>query len=235
MKTPLALALLSIAALAGDALAYEPVEVTDGGTITGTVRFLGKVPRQKAIKITKDPQYCGKTPIYEEFVVVSPEKGLKNVIVFIKKIRSGKAVEPGEAMVSNQKCRYEPHVQAFVVGTRLKVKNADPILHNTHIKLPKSDVFNYGLPAKDQVIERTIKRKGLMKINCDAGHLWMNAYIGVFNHPYFAVTADDGTFTIKDLPPGKYKLAFWHEKFGQQVKKVEVTAGATLTADADFK
>lgn len=234
MKTALLSALL-LAALVSDAPAYTPTEVADGGAVKGTVKFLGAVPAPKAVQVIKDPEYCGLKPIYEEFVVVSPSQGLRNVIVFIQKIKAGKAIAPGEAWLANEHCRYEPHVQAFVVGTDLKVKNADPILHNTHIKLPKSDVFNYGLPAKDQVISRVVKRKGLMKIGCDAGHTWMNGYIAVFDHPYFAVTDAEGAFSIPDLPPGKYKLAFWHEKFGQQIKNVEITAGGTATVDVDFK
>ncbi len=233
MRLIAATALLML--IAAPAAAYDAVEVKDGGGVTGKVTFAGAKPKPKPLKITKDKAHCGKTPILDESVVVGAAGELQNVIVFIKKIKAGKALKVGKAHLVNKDCRYEPHVQALGVGTTLFVKNADPILHNTHIKLPRADVFNYGLPAKDQVIERVVDRKGLMKVNRDAGHDWMSGYIAAFDHPYFAVTDATGAFTIADLPPGKYKLVFWHEKFGKKVQALQVTAGATAQVNHTFK
>ena len=217
----------------GSALGYEPIAVTDGGIISGTVTYTGTAAPPPQLEITKDPDYCGKTPIFGEQLVVSAGKGLKWGVVFLEKIASGKAVQPGAATLQNSKCHYEPHVQAFVVGTELAVGNSDPILHNTHIKLPDSDVANYALPMQGQVIKKKVMRKGMMKVGCDAGHVWMSAWIAVFDHPYFAVTDAEGRFSFGDVPPGSYTLVLWHEKLGKRTQPVTVVAKGT--ARVDFK
>ena len=204
------------------ASAYEVVDVPDGGSVTGRVTFEGTVSAPAQLKVTVDVEFCGKTPIFDEKLVVSKSKGLANVIVFAGNIKKGAAPTVATASLENRACQYIPHVQAFAVGTELSVINSDDILHNTHMKLPKLDEFNYGLPIKDQVIKHKVSHTGLMKVGCDAGHTWMRAYMGVFDHPYFAVTDAEGKFEIKGLPPGEHKLMFWHESAGRQTKTVTV-------------
>ncbi len=234
MKLILSFAAAVALVLPATVYAYTAAAVTNGGSISGQIRFLGTVPAARKIKVTQDPKVCGKTRSISE-VIVGTKKGLKDAVVFIQKIKKGKAAKAGKAKLANVKCRYEPHVQAFAVGTELSVSNADSVLHNTHIKLRKSDVFNYGLPRKGQVITSTIRRKGLMKVGCDAGHTWMLAWIAVFDHPYYAVTGADGNFRMTDVPSGTYKLAYWHEKLGRKTKTVTVTAKAEAKASVDFK
>ena len=221
--------------LAAGASAYEGAPVADGGTIAGAMTYLGKVPPPVVLPIDKDPAVCGKTVKHDEGLIVSAGKGLKNVVVFLDKIERGKPVKPGAATLANTECRYEPHVQAFVVGTELAVSNSDPVLHNTHIKLPRSDVFNYGLPTQGQVVKKKVRRPGLMKVGCDAGHSWMLAWVAVFEHPYFAVTNADGRYTIADVPPGGYTLVFWHEKLGRKTQAIQVTAKGKVDASLAWK
>ncbi len=228
-------ALAGIMVAASPAGAYEGAPVAAGGTISGATTFLGKVTPPALVKVDKDAGVCGKTPKHDESMIVSATKGLKNVVVFIEKIEAGKPIQAGSAVLANIECRYEPHVLAFVVGTELAVSNSDPVLHNTHIKLPRSDVFNYGLPTKGQVIKKRIRRKGLMKVGCDAGHTWMQAWIAVFDHPYFAITDAAGHYQIGDVPPGRYTLVFWHEKLGRKTKVVEVAAKAKIDASVAWK
>ena len=229
------LAALVAITLPASAHAYTAIQVKDGGVIAGQIRYLGKVPTPKKIKVTQDPKVCGTTRFPVAEIQVDKAKGLKNAVVFIQNIKKGAATRPGKAKLANVDCSYKPHVQAFVVGTELAVSNADPVLHNTHIKLPRSDVFNYGLPRKGQIITSKIRRKGLMKVGCDAGHTWMRAWVAVFDHPYFAVTGADGSYRIADVPPGTYKLAFWHEKLGRKVQTVTVAAKIEAKASVDFK
>ncbi len=227
------LALLLAAACllaASPAAAYDAVEVTDGGTIQGAVTFSGTAPAPVKLVPTKDKDYCGKHELVSEQLVVGAGGALSNVVVFLGKIKKGRAAAPSKPKLDNKGCRYEPHVQAFAINSELTVSNQDPVLHNTHIKLPDSDVFNYGLPVKGQTVSQKIRRPGLMKVGCDAGHTWMSAYIAVFDHPYFAVTGADGRFSLADVPPGTYKVVFWHEKLGRKVQKVTVTAGGTAQA-----
>lgn len=229
-------AILGVLALAApSALAYDAIDVAHGGTIAGSIRFEGVATPAAKLEATKDKDFCGKHELLNEQLVVGADKGLANVVVFLDKISKGKAMKPGKARLDNENCRYEPHVQAFVVGTDLEVSNQDPVLHNTHIRLPKSDVFNYGLPVQGQVINQKVRRKGLMKVGCDAGHTWMAAYIAVFDHPYFAVTGADGAFSLADVPPGDYKLVFWHEKLGRKTQKITVEAGGRADASIGWK
>ncbi len=234
MKTSTLFLSLAITCLGASAWAYTPAPVTGGGTISGTIRFTGAVPAAPRLAVTKDPQVCGSDKA-DESLVVAPSKGLANAIVFLDKIDHGKPLTVGKAELDNTTCRYEPHVQAFAVGTELHVKNNDAVLHNTHIRLPTSDVFNYALPEKGQAISKKVTRTGLMKVGCDAGHTWMNAWIAVFDHPYFAVTDKEGHFALHDVPPGEYALLYWHEKLGKATQKVTVAAGGTVDASHAFK
>ena len=137
----------------------------------------------------------------------------------------GKKVEAGPAEIDNKNCTFVPHVQAAMKGSKLTVANTDPILHNTHAYINKTEtVFNLALPLQNQKIPKTSKKPGIIDIKCDAGHTWMSAYIVVTENPYFAVTDEKGHFSIKDIPSGTYKVRTWHEELGTQEKEVTITA-----------
>lgn len=222
---------LTLAALGNNAHAYEIIDVSGGGDVSGTVSYGGDAPAPAQLEITEDVDYCGQRPIYDETVQVSASKGLANVVVFLKDIAAGAPPAPSQVTLDNTGCRYEPHILAFSVGSELSVKNSDAVLHNTHARLPRADVFNYALPRQGQVIESVIDRPGLMKVGCDAGHTWMSAYIAVFEHPYFAVTDAEGRYELPQVPPGEYSLVFWHESLGAQTQSISVTsAGAQASA-----
>ena len=218
----------------GDSRAYGEGPIDGGGAVAGTVRFLGTAPAPAQLTITQDAAHCGKTPLFAEDLLVSASRGLANVVVFVDGVTAGKAAVPSPAKLDNVGCRYEPHVVAMVLGSTLQVGNSDPILHNTHARLPKSDVFNIALPMEGQVIDRTIDKMGLMKVGCDAGHGWMSAWIATFDHPYFAVTDAEGAYSIPDLPPGDYTLVMWHEKLGRRTQPLKI-AGPETKADQDFE
>ncbi len=224
-------ALVVVALLASDGRAYDTGDVTGGGAVSGTVRFLGDAPAPPKLAITQDEEHCGKADLVSEELVVSSSKGLANVVVFVEGVTAGKAAVPGTATLDNTGCRYEPHVVAMVVGSTLKVGNDDPILHNTHARLPRSDVFNIALPMEGQVIDRTIDKPGLMKVGCDAGHDWMSAWLAVFDHPYFAVTDADGKYSIADLPPGEFTLVTWHEKLGRRTQAITIAGDLGVNVD----
>lgn len=216
-------------------LAYTPGPVTAAATVRGVVKFAGKVTLMPPAPVVKDQAVCGTDAKPDESLLVSPQQGVANVVVFIEKIDKGKAILATKAELDNHHCRFEPHLQALAVGTELAVKNSDGVLHNTHIRLPNSDVFNYALPEKGQVIKKKISRAGLMKVGCDAGHTWMGAWIAAFDHPYFAVTDRDGKFNMSDVPPGDYTLQFWHERLGKATQKVSVGPGASLDITQQYK
>jgi hypothetical protein len=193
---------------------YEVVSVQDGGTIRGTVKWQGAVPHLVASEINKDPEVCdplGQKHRDLERLLVAPSGGVANTVVFLRNVRRGKAMDLPVARRSlNQKnCRYEPHVLLVPVQATLTVKSSDPLLHTVHM----SGSADYNLPftAKGQEITRPMTREGIVSLRCNAGHVWMNGEMIVAKNPYYAVTDEDGSFELTQVPPGQYEIVAWHE------------------------
>jgi hypothetical protein len=227
--------LLSQLALADS---YAVVPVTNGGTIQGTIKLSGPAPTIAPIVVTKNQDYCGESipnPVY----VVGKGGGLQNVEVFLKDISKGKALptEPVAISLVNSHCMFRPRVQAATVGQQITISSEDPVLHNTHPQNSETNatIYNIALPYKGFSVTKPLPATPqLIKVKCDA-HEWMHAWIWEFDHPYFATTGDDGTFTIKDVPPGTYTLVVWQEAAGEKSVPVTVAAGKTVTADVQLE
>lgn len=212
---------------------YQEIEVTNGGTITGKVTYSGS-ETSDTLKPDKNTEVC-HTEKSDETYVVGPDGGLQWVMVSIDNITSGKPKDSApEAELDNIECEFRPHVSTVTTDQKITIKNSDPILHNTHAKTNGETVFNYALPIPGQQLKKKIKKTGIMEVVCDAGHWWMHAWVGAFDHPYHMVTGPDGSYEITDVPPGAYTLKFWHEKLGEKTAEVTVTAGATATADVSW-
>jgi plastocyanin len=161
---------------------------------------------------------------------------MANVLVrVVSGLPAGKTYPAPTAPVTMDQhgCQYKPHVMGIMVGQPFKVLNSDGILHNVHA-LPKVNAtFNMAMPPTRKEASATFgKEEGMFVIKCDV-HPWMQSYMGVFSHPFFAVTGEDGKFTIANLPAGTYEVEAWHEKLGTQ--KSKVTVGASDTQSASFK
>jgi hypothetical protein len=211
------------------------------GTVEGTVKLAGAPPAAKPHPISKDTVACGKE-VPNEAVLVGKDGGLANVVVFLKDARfEGKLAPVAGAAVDQKLCRYAPHVQAVTIGTPLSVMNNDAVLHNVHANLAQMTVFNVAMPIKGQKLPMPMRKPGLIRLQCDAGHDWMSGWVYVFDHPYFAVTDANGAFTIKDVPPGEHTLEFWHEPVegkGPGVRstmKVTVADGAPARVELALK
>ncbi len=229
----LSAAMVAAALLPSAPAAYEVVPVDDGGTIRGKVVYGGDVPTRRIVP-TKDRETCGD--IREEPLVrVGPDKGVQDAVVYLKDVQRGKApAKPTRPpQIDNVRCRFEPHVQAVPVGS-IVIVNSDPVMHNTHGFLGKQTVFNQALPTKGQRIEKPIKRPGLMRVECDA-HGWMLAWIYAAEHPYYAVTKKDGTFSIPDVPPGSYTLVAWQEHAGETEVPITVKAKEAAQQTIELK
>jgi hypothetical protein len=197
-------------------LGLAPGAARAGGTIEGIVRLAGPAPAVAPRPIARDAKVCGREAPAES-VVVDSAGALANVVVFVKDGRFPGAPPPvADAALDQRQCRYVPHVQALTVGTPLAVMNNDPILHNVHGNDSSSTVFNVAMPIKGQRLPVALRKPGLVRLQCDAGHSWMNAWIYVFDHPYYAVTDASGAFVIKDVPAGDHVLELWHEPPGGQ-------------------
>ncbi|MET0486378.1 MAG: hypothetical protein ABW216_11830 [Candidatus Rokuibacteriota bacterium] len=215
--------------------AYDAVQVTDGGTIQGKVSFPGTPPSKKKVIPTKDREACGSAPRDVDQILVGPDKTVQDAVVYLQKVDKGKAWEkPGKPPeINNVKCDFNPHVQVMPVGD-LDIVNSDPVLHNTHGFLDKLTVFNVALPNEGQRIKRPLRKSGLVRVECDA-HGWMLGWILVAENPYYAMTGKDGSFTIKDVPPGAYTLVVWQEFTGPVEVPVTVKAKEVVSVPVELK
>jgi hypothetical protein len=202
------------AAVATAQSGYQTISVSDGGTVTGSVKWSGPVPKPPTILINKDPEVCdpqGQKKRDLERLEIAPGGGVANTVVFLKDITRGKAMDlPEVRRFLNQKtCRYEPHVLLVPDNGTLQLKSSDPVLHTVHM----SGMADYNLPFPfaNQTVSRTMNREGLVDLRCNAGHVWMNAEMLVVSHPYYAVTDEDGNFMLTNVPPGEYEIEAWHE------------------------
>lgn len=193
---------------------YQTISVTDGGTITGTVKWTGPVPKMPAIAINKDVEVCDPQAQKKrdlERLVVAGNGGVANTVVFLKDISKGKAMDlpEGRQFLNQRTCRYEPHVLLVPDKGTLQLKSSDPVLHTVHMS-GASD-YNLPFPFANQTVSRTMNREGVVDLRCNAGHVWMNAEMMVVVHPYYAVTDEDGNFKLTNVPPGAYEIEAWHE------------------------
>lgn len=193
---------------------YKVIKVQEGGTITGTVKWFGPVPKAPKLPITKDSSVCDpqshKTRDLERLLVGS-DGAVANTVVFLKDVTQGKAMELPDARqhLDQRGCRYVPHVMLVPEGSSLEAKSSDPLLHTVHMTGAASN--NIPFPMQNQVIPINLAHSGVVELKCNAGHVWMNAEILVVKHPYYSVTDERGFFKLTDVPPGEYEIVAWHE------------------------
>jgi hypothetical protein len=213
----LLISLLGIATLAAAQGDYKVISVTDGGTISGAVKWSGPVPHQLDFPVTKDPQICapeGNKTVSLDRLIVGPEGGVANTIVYLKNISAGKALElPQQRRHLDQKrCRYIPHILLVPKDTALQMQSSDATLHTIH--MDGAATYNLPFPFPNQVSSRSMSTPGLVNLRCNGGHVWMNAEMMVVQHPYYAVTDESGRFEFTGVPPGTYQIVAWHEGWG---------------------
>ena len=220
--------------------AAQKVDAATAGGVKGTVTLDGTAPKNEPIKMNADPVCLSvnKTPQFQDtFEVGSDGKSLANVFVYVKDGLGNYVFDtPKEpAKIDQKSCRYHPHVFGLRVGQPLEILNSDPTLHNIHA-VPKANAeFNTGQPIQGMKMTHTFTAKEVMvPFKCDV-HGWMNAYLGVLDHPYFAVTDNGGKFELKTLPPGTYTIEAWHEKLGTQEQKVTIGQSETKEITFSFK
>ena len=209
---------------------YFKVDERTASTITGKVTFTGKRPPLKQVDLAEDPE-CAKLhrkPVYDQSLVVSKDGRLANAFVYIKSGLGGKKFEPPSIPVTiDQKgCWFEPRVLGIQVGQELKVTNSDPVTHNIHPRAQVNREWNHSQAGGDPPIERRFtKQEVMIRVKCNI-HSWMHAWIGVVDNPYFAVTGTDGSFVLKNVPPGDYTIEVWQERLGTQEQQVTVAAAS---------
>lgn len=205
------------------------------GSIAGTVTYQNGDPDTQ-ISMDADPVCVSLHPDPVQTQKIAASDGnLANVFVYVKEGVSGSHPTPSESKLLDQKgCRYQPHVSGIQVGQTLVIRNSDATLHNVHATPEKNAEFNNGQPFEGMELEHRFTVPEIMvPLKCDV-HPWMNSYIGVLDHPFYAVSAEDGGFTIEGVPAGDYTIEAWHESLGTKTMSVTVSADAAADASFDF-
>jgi len=225
-------------AAGGGALATP--DEANGGTVTGKVSFTGDKPKLATLDMSAQPkcEAAHKGSVKSQEVVLNDNGTLRYVFVWVKSgLPADKqwAISPNAVQLDQNGCMYAPHVIGVQAGQNIEVKNSDPINHNIHPQPSVNADWNESQSPGEPPKMKTFPRQEVMiPVKCNV-HPWMRSYIGVVGHPFFAVTGEDGTFTIKGLPPGTYTIQAWHEKYGTQEQTVTVGAKESKTVDFSMK
>jgi hypothetical protein len=185
--------------------------------------------------VTKHRGVCGDWKWSEE-LLVSPSRGLANVVVILEGVPATILPTPGAAVLDNLDCVFVPHVQVVMVGQVLKIRSSDRIIHTAHAyDEANRTLFNVALPVYKRSVRRSLTLPGIFRIACDVGHTWMSAYVAVVDHPYAAVTNTTGGFRIPQVPAGVHRLRFWHERLGTREEPVTVRPGAETAVNLTWR
>lgn len=208
-----------------------PAPAFGAATISGAVRYLGTPPELRIIDTAKCHE--GAKPVLEESIVVGANQGLKDVIVYVRNAPASDGSAQPTLELDQVGCVYTPHVLPIQVNQKLTIKNSDQTFHNSHWVTEKNGNKNIGLPQPGSSETVAFSQEEFLRVRCDV-HPWMEAWIGVMNHPFFATTAADGSFTIGKLPAGDYTLATWHPILGEREATVSVDDAGHATVTIDY-
>ncbi|MCK5426008.1 MAG: hypothetical protein KAI89_11570 [Emcibacter sp.] len=232
----------TIAALAIPSVAlaakYTEAPVANGGSVVGKITFSGDDPAPQTYAVTKDNAVCGDAAREIDFVKVN-NGALNDVVVYLDKVKTGKAFPALDIKVDQKACAFDPYFTVMHNEGTIEATNSDSVMHNIHtyemIGRAKKTAFNVSQPEPGTITKAVkFKRGSGMKIECDA-HDFMHSFVFVAKNPYYAVVNADGTFEIGDVPAGTYKIKTWHGTLGENKGKVTVTAGGSVTWDFEYK
>jgi hypothetical protein len=215
----------------------EPAVSGDFTGIRGVARFDGERPRRRIIRMSADPgceAIHGDNRVGSEEAIVRPDGAIKNVFVYAKSGAALGAPAPTAAAKLDQVgCMYAPHVLGVQVNQPIDIVNSDNVAHNVHAQPKINQGFNFGQPGPG-IRQQTFRRAEMaIPVKCDI-HPWMLSYVFVMEHPFFALSADDGSFSIPNLPAGEHTLVAWHETFGERELSVTVPPGGGAIANFTF-
>ena len=217
-------------------IAVFSIGAITAGEIKGRVKFIGKGPKAKRIRMDADPVCAAshKEAARAESFIVDSNGNLANVIVYLKGVKYDGKAPSNEVIIDQKGCVYSPHVLGVQAGQPVKILNSDATMHNIH-GLPKvNKEFNFGMPKS--LKEKSIvfdKSEDVFVIKCDV-HPWMKSYTQVFDHPYFAVSGTDGSFSIPNVPDGTYEAVAWQERLGDKNKLTQSVTVKGGVAELNF-
>jgi plastocyanin len=206
------------------AVSKNPVDAATAGSIGGSIVLQGTSPAAETIDMSSDPYCSGKGRAVTGDYVVGANGALQNVFVYVKDgLGNLKFPVPATpAVLDQQGCLYAPRVLGIQVGQALEIRNSDSTLHNMHATPENNQEFNKALSLQGLNHTHTFSTSEVMvPFKCDV-HRWMRAYVGVLEHPFYAVSGAGGAFQLTGLPPGTYTIEAWHEKLGRQTQSVTI-------------
>jgi plastocyanin len=204
-----------------------------GGTIRGTVRLTGAAVEQQKLPVTVDHSVCGKEKDAED-IVLSSEKGIRNVVVSLQPPPPGARwpVSAPIVQMDQEQCVFVPRVVVVPAGGTLEFLNSDRLLHNLHSASKENRIFNRTQP-RGRTIPIVLEKPEIIRVDCDL-HPWMRAWVVVADHPFYAVTNNQGEFMLDNVPPGEYTLRLWQESLGTVMKDVTVRDEATTAVTVEM-
>ena len=219
------------------ASAYSVVDVADAGRIGGTITIGGDIPADTIVRPTSDVPTCGAE--VTDGTIEHDGASLAGAVVWLEGIRAGKPLPFVRRYdVINEGCLIAPRIQAAIVGGTLNIRSLDPVTHRTRLirQGVAKPVALVSETDEGQVVplDHALEVAGQLEVRCDV-HPWTRGFIAVFDHPYFAVTAANGSFAFDSVPPGTYRLHVWHERLGSSVKDVTVSPAGSSTVDVELR
>lgn len=230
--------------IAAPGRAYDVIDIEHGGTIEGTVTLDGRVPEPKGFNLITfpDPQYCGRISngrgwrlLYD--FVVNEQGGLKDAIVLLEGVETGKPFETSVPLIEARDCLFQPFMTIVRNGHAVEVMNMDPVMHDiqgyeTSLEAGARTLFNTPLVMNHQhhrgnlhaahnhapgksLVGPVYLNKGRRTFYMQCGfHAYMESWAMAVNNPYYSLTDADGRFSIDNIPPGTYQLVVWHPQTG---------------------
>ena len=221
--------------------AYREVPVGDGAELVGTAFFPGQIPDPRRLLVTKDEEVCGFGYLERTEVVVGEDQGLAGVVVTVEGIQEGKGwpESPTRHVLDQRDCVFLPHLLVVPKASDVDILNSDLVLHNVHayeiIDGSGRSLFNLGQPPSEKVIVQQLRPRlgNVVRLECDA-HDFMQSWIYAADSPYWAITREDGTFAIEDVPPGEYSITAWRPSLSVLQQRVRLDPGGAVELVLDF-
>ena len=237
MKTQRACTATLLAAILPGMFGVASAAPGSAPAVTGKVILQGQPMKAKMINMVSEPG-CAKqysTPPTTEDVVVGPGGGLKNVVVYVSAGGPEQSGPPAQPVSVEQKgCRFAPHIVVMQANQEVRVMNEDATTHNIHPLASVNREWNKAQPPGTPPLEEAFAREEFISVKCNI-HSWMHSYFVVLKTPYYSVSNENGTFSLENLPPGKYTVTAWHEVYGKQTQEVTVSGNETQPLNFVFK
>ncbi|MEJ7594772.1 MAG: hypothetical protein WKF77_24870 [Planctomycetaceae bacterium] len=210
-----------VAILAGITRQHDAAADEAWGTIKGRILYSEDAPATEKIDVERDSEVCGIVGLVDESLIVHKDnRGIRNVAIWLETrdeipVHPELQEPPQEAPVlDNRDCRFEPRMLAVRTGQIFELKNSDPVAHNAAVYARRNTPFSEIIPMNQPLQKKFAKAETLpVRVDCSI-HAWMKAWLIVADHPYVAVTGNDGSFEIRNVPAGEWKFRFWHERPG---------------------